>query len=89
MEGVGYEIDPSDLEWGEVEDLELYFECSAEDVDYDSMRAVMYLAYLARRRKDPEFTIEQMRKLKVSDLGEDDGPRPTGASEGESSGSQS
>jgi hypothetical protein len=86
IQGKPYEIDPQNLEWGEVEELELYFDCPATEVDFDLTRAVMFLAYLARKRTEPDFTLEEMRKLKMSDLGEDDAPRPTDASAAGSSG---
>lgn len=89
LEGKTYEIDPVNLEWGEVEEMELYFDCPVGDIDFDTMRATMFLAYLARKRSEPAFTIEEMRRLKVSDLGEDDAPRPTDDSGAASSGSQS
>lgn len=89
LQGKAYEIDPSNLEWGEVEEIELYFDCPVNDVDFESMRAVMFLAYLARKRVEPAFTLDEMRKLKMSDLGDDDGPRPTDASAAGSSGTPS
>lgn len=78
LEGKPYEIDPEHLEWGEIEELEVYFDCAYNDIDFESMRGVMFLAYLARKRKEPEFTLDEMRRLKLSDMeDEDDASRPT------------
>jgi hypothetical protein len=77
LEGKSYEIDPKHLEWGEIESLELYFDKAYDAIDFDSMRAVMFLAYLSRKRVEPDFTIEAMRHLKLSDLEDDTTPRPT------------
>jgi hypothetical protein len=89
LQGKGYEIDPSNLEWGEVEELELYFDCPIGDVDFEGMRAIMFIAYLARKRVEPTFSLDDMRKLKMSDLGEDEGPRPTEGSGDANSGTPS
>lgn len=77
LEGKSYEIDPQHLRWGEIEELEVYFDKAYDDIDFESMRAVMFLAFLARKRSEPAFTIEAMRLLELSDLEDDTTPRPT------------
>lgn len=79
VEGKAYEIDASDLEWGEVEEVEIYFDCPITEVDFDSGRGVMFLAYLARRRKEPSFTLDKARKLKIVDIQGGAPERPTKA----------
>ena len=82
IKGKRYEIDvdPSKLTWGEIEDLEVYFDRPLEDVNLDSARATMFLAYLAKRRKDPTTTLDEIRALSVNQIeGEDAPKRPTGS----------
>ena len=83
IKGKRYEIDvdPSKLTWGEIEDLEVYFDRPLEDVNLDSARATMFLAYLAKRRKDPSTTLDEIRGLSVDQIeGVEDAPkRPTGS----------
>ena len=78
LEGKSFEINPEHLEWGEIEELEIYFDRAYNEIDFESMRGVMFLAYLARKRKEPAFTLDAMRGLKLSDMEDEDAtPRPT------------
>lgn len=89
IDGKVYEIDPENLEWGEVEQVEIYFGAAYDDINFTSMRGIMFLAYLARRRTDPSFTLDDMRRLKLSDVQDVDDDPPTSDSEAVVSGSQS
>jgi hypothetical protein len=66
--GKAYEIDPSDLTWGEVEELEIFFGCVADDVDLESARGLLFLAWAAKHRTDSSFTLDQARALRVADI---------------------
>lgn len=90
LEGKAYEINPEHLQWGEIEELEVYFDRSYDEIDFESMRGVMFLAYLARKRVEPLFTLDDMRRLELSDLEDEDSTekRPTD-SEAVTSGSPS
>lgn len=88
IEGTTYEIDPSDLSWGEAEEIELYFDCAVDDVDWQTARGLMVLGYLARKRVEPTFMLADMKRLKAKDVEWSDKPRPTD-SEGDESGQPS
>ena len=88
VDGTECEIDLNDLEWGEMEEVEDYFNESINDVDLATAKAHMFLGYLARRRVDPKWTLEKTRKLRASQIVELD-PDPTSAgSESGDSGTQ-
>lgn len=63
-----------DLEWGELAELEDYLGYPVGDkVDQlgSSIKASLFLYYLARRREDPTFTLEQAEKTKISRVSQD------------------
>lgn len=88
IKGKKYEIDadPNKFTWGEIEEMELYFDCPVEDIDFDQGRTTMFLAYLAKRRKDPATTLDEIRSLTVGQItaGEDGPKRPTASPRGKS-----
>ena len=64
IEGKSYAID--DFELGELEWLEDELECTLDEVNPSSMKAAVRFVYLIKRRDDPNFTMDDARKLKVS-----------------------
>jgi len=88
LEGKTFEIDPEHLRFGEIEELELYFDQSYDEIDFESMRGVMFLVYLARKRSEPDFTLDEMRQIDISAL-EDEDANPSDASDPASAGTPS
>lgn len=88
LDGEVLELDLNDLTFGEIEILEEYFQCLVEDIPWGSTRSALMLAYLAKRRKDPTTTLDDLRDIKVSAFSEAKSKRPTKAAP-EDSGSQS
>ncbi len=64
IEGKSYAID--DFELGELEWIEDELGCTLDEVDPHSMKAAVRFVYLIKRRDDPDFTLDDARKLKVS-----------------------
>lgn len=85
LEGKTYPID--DFEIGELEWLEDELGCSLDEVNFGSMKAVLRIIVLIKRRENPEFSMDEARKMKLSifDEAEEDtgnGSRPTKARKG-------
>lgn len=66
IDGKTYDLDVESLTFGEVEILEDETGKPFGDLDFDSAKALMVLAYLARRRKEPLFSLEEMRALPIT-----------------------
>jgi hypothetical protein len=65
IDGKAYDLE--DFELGELEWLEEYIGASLNDDDaLRSMKTAVAFVYLLKKRDDPEFTIEQARKIKLS-----------------------
>lgn len=77
IEGKPYEIDAANLTWGEVEEVEMYFDCSFEDVDWNTGRGALILAYLAVKRTDENASLDYFRALPIDAIGRDETERPT------------
>jgi hypothetical protein len=77
IEGKPYEIDMDSLTWGEIEEVELYFDRPYDAIDFESARGAMMLAYLARKRKEPGYTLDKMRELPVDSVEATKPERPT------------
>jgi hypothetical protein len=58
-----------DLELGEVEEFETAMggQTMAE-VDLSSAKAIIWLVYLVKRREDPEYTLDDARSVKLTDI---------------------
>ena len=82
IQGVEYEIDPSDLTWGEMETLEQETGKPIGKMDTESATTLLVLAWLARRRKEPLVTLDDMRALPMDAIEVVDEPDPTPAAEG-------
>jgi hypothetical protein len=73
-------IDLDDLELGEIEEFEELMGRSLGEVDLQSGKAMVHLIWIAKRREDPDYTLDDARKIKLSQLtGEEDEPDPTPA----------
>lgn len=70
LDGKEYEID--DFELGELEWLEDHIGHPLDGEDLVSIKAMVGLVYLIKRRDDPEFTLDDARKVKMGTLGPSD-----------------
>ena len=69
IDGKEYAFD--DFELGDLEWLEEYLGKPLTDVStLNSVKAAVGFVYLVKRRDDPDFTIEQARKVKMGALAE-------------------
>ena len=82
IEGVEYEIDAADLTWGEMELLEAETGRPIGKLDTDSATTLLVLAWLARRRKEPLVTLDEMRALPMAAIEVIEDPDPTPAADG-------
>ncbi len=64
LDGKTYAID--DFELGELEWLEDELDCTLDEINPHSMKAGLRFVYLIKRRDDPDFTMDDARKLKLS-----------------------
>lgn len=85
LDGKTYPID--DFEIGELEWLELELDCAIDEINWASMQAVLRIIVLIKRRDNPEFSIDDARKMKLSIFDEPaedagNGSRPTKARKG-------
>lgn len=88
LDGEVLEIDVAALTFGEMEFAETYFDLPFDDIDWNSARGLLVIAYLAKRRKSPETTLDDLRDIKLSDVKKAPATRPT-KRQRKSSGSQS
>jgi hypothetical protein len=65
-------INLDDLELGEIEELENTLEVSLGELDLTSARVMVHLIWIAKRRDDPTYTLDDARKIKLSQLQDDD-----------------
>lgn len=66
IDGTEYELDVESLTFGEVEAIEDATGKPFSDMDFDSAKAVMALALVAMRRKNPLTTLDDIRALPLS-----------------------
>lgn len=73
MDGKSYDID--DFELGDLEWLEEHIGMPlTDDRALGSMKTMVGFVYLIKRRDNPQFTLEEARKTKLSVLSADDKP---------------
>lgn len=79
LEGKSYAID--DFELGELEWLEDELGCDLDEMNPNSMKAIVRFVYLIKRRENPDFTMDEARKLKLQVFNEPEpaAKRPTKA----------
>ena len=70
------QIDVSDLELGEVEQIEEYVGTAASDINWGSAKALAALVWVMERRTNPAYTLEEARKIKMSAFNSDNGDGP-------------
>lgn len=74
-------IDPNDLMLGEVEFFEEQSGLSLQDLQNGviNTKAIIALITVLEQRKDPAFTVEDARKVKLGEIAVDvaDPPKPT------------
>jgi hypothetical protein len=68
VRGSEYSLDPESLTWGEIEEMERYFERSFEEIELASGRGAMFIAYLAKRRVDLTTTLDELRALPMTEI---------------------
>jgi hypothetical protein len=88
LDGEVYDIE--DFELGELEWLETEMGESLDLINFSSMKAAVRVVCMIKRRENPEFSLDEARKLKLSvfDEQEADPPRPTKARKGTNGGPQ-
>ena len=76
-------FDVDSMTLGEVEEFEELTGLSLEDLmsGRRTTKAMSTLIYLQERRTNPEYTIEDARALKISELTVEDAPDPTPAAD--------
>lgn len=84
LDGKTLEFDLNDLTFGEVEFVEVYFDCPMDEIPWESARGGMIAAFLALKRDDPKITLDDVRAMKVNTLRETGSDRPTSADTGDS-----
>ena len=77
IDGKPYEIDVEHLTWGEIEEIEVYFDGNFDDLELATARGTMILAYLAMKRSDKSVTLDFIRDLELSQISADESERPT------------
>lgn len=70
FEGKYFAID--DFELGELEWLEEELDCTLDEINPSSMKAAVRFVYLIKRRENPDFTLEDARKLKLQVFADED-----------------
>lgn len=74
------ELSMDALTFGEVEFIESYFNAGLGEIDFNTGRGMLVVAYVAKQRIDPTVTLDDLRDVKVSSLKEAPKPkRPTKA----------
>lgn len=83
-ETLDFQVDIDEFTLGEIDELEQAFGCKLEEIDLERAKALVWMVYLTKRRKDPKYTLEQARAIKVSALPQPEEPakRPTRARKG-------
>lgn len=95
VQGVEYDLDMDKLTLGELEEIEDATGRSLSDMDQGSVKTMNALAWIAKRRKAPMTTLDDIRQLTAGDIEvvEDEDPTQAvevdGASTVESSGNPS
>lgn len=91
IDGEQFQIDMQDLTWGEAEEIEEMIGGNLAD-NMESVKGVIALAYLAKKRKNPLTSIEELRALPLGaiEIVENEGPvvPPTNDDAAEDSGTQ-
>ena len=64
LDGKSYSID--DFELGELEWLEDELGSTLDEINPSSMKAAVRFVYLIKKREDPEFTLDDARKLPLN-----------------------
>lgn len=77
INGEAYEIDPQNLTWGEMAEVETYFDRSINEIDFESARGTLILAYLAMKRRKPQTTLAELEALPLEAIKEAKPERPT------------
>jgi hypothetical protein len=73
LDGKPYSID--DFELGELEWLEDELGDTLDQINWNSMKAATRFVYLIKRRDDPDFTLDDARKIKLQAFNEPE-PEP-------------
>ena len=68
IEGTEYPVDVDGLTIGEVEMLERETGKPLGQINFESVTSIAVLGWIARRRKEPMFTIEDMRLIPLSQI---------------------
>lgn len=74
FDGKSYSID--DFTLGELEWLEDEMGCALDEINAGSMKAALRFVCIIKRREDPEFTLDEARKLKLSIFDDSEPEKP-------------
>jgi len=77
LDGEILEFNLDELSFGEGEELETYFDQPVHEIDFESARGVLWIAYLALKRKHPDTTLDDVREMRLEALQKVDSVRPT------------
>jgi hypothetical protein len=61
-----YTLDPEDLELGEIELLEDEMDSAVADIDFNRGRAMRVLVFIAVHRENPDFSMDDAKRVKIS-----------------------
>lgn len=66
INGKSYTVDLDELELWELELLEDEFDCAFDQVDFNRVKAIRILAFIAMRRTNAKLTMGDVATLKIS-----------------------
>ena len=79
IEGREYSIDAANLTWGEMELLEKETGVPIGRLEMESATTMLVLAWLARRRREPTCSMDDMRRLPMQSIEVVEEPDPSPA----------
>lgn len=66
VDGESYRL--GDLELGELGELEEHVGLPMDSISYGSARVVAFVIYLVRRRANPEYSLDDAKRIKISEV---------------------
>jgi hypothetical protein len=68
VDGESYRL--GDLTLGELEELEDHTGLPMDVLRYSSAKVITFVVYLVRRRKDPDYSLDDARNIKIDAVGQ-------------------
>jgi hypothetical protein len=74
-------VNLDDLTIGDVEDIEEITGMSVQDINWEKppMKVLRAMVFVSERKSNPDFTLDDARRVKVSELGQAPNPTVDGA----------